>query len=93
MTVYDLEALSLNELKQLQKDVGKAICGFDGRKKAEARATLEGLAKELGYSLSRFVGSDNETKRAPAAPKYRHPENLELTWSGRGSNRYGLWRR
>jgi DNA-binding protein H-NS len=22
--------------------------------------------------------------KAPAAPKYRHPENPELTWSGRG---------
>ena len=45
---------------------------------------MEALARELGYSLAELVDSDAKPKRAPVAPKYRHPENPTLTWSGRG---------
>lgn len=89
MTDFDLEALSLKELKQLQKDVAKAISSFENRKKAEARVALEEAAREMGFSLDQLVGSEGKTKRAPAAAKYKHPENKALTWSGRG--RKPLW--
>jgi DNA-binding protein H-NS len=84
MADYDLEALSLSELKKMQKDVAKAISTFEDRQKAEARAKVEALARDLGYSLAELVGTATKTARAPAAPKYRHPENPALTWSGRG---------
>ncbi len=84
MADYDLEALSLSELKKMQKDVAKAISTFEDRQKAEARAKVEALARDLGYSLAELVGTETKTARAPAAPKYRHPENPALTWSGRG---------
>ena len=41
MADYDLEALSLSELKKMQKDVAKAISTFEDRQKAEARAKVE----------------------------------------------------
>lgn len=85
MADYDLEALSLGELKKLQKDVAKAISKFEDRQKAEARARVEALARDLGYSLAELVGPETKSSRAPAAAKYRHPENPALTWSGRGS--------
>lgn len=84
MADYDLEALSLGELKKMQKDVAKAISTFEDRQKAEARAKVEALARDLGYSLAELVGTETKTSRAPAAAKYRHPENPALTWSGRG---------
>jgi len=84
MADYDLEALSLSELKKMQKDVAKAISTFEDRQKAEARAKVEDLARELGYSLAELLGTDTKSARAPAAAKYRHPENPALTWSGRG---------
>jgi DNA-binding protein H-NS len=84
MADYDLEALSLSELKKLQKDVAKAISTYEDRQKAEARAKVEALARELGYSLAELVGTKTKSFRAPAAAKYRHPENPALTWSGRG---------
>ena len=84
MADYDLEALSLNELKKMQKDVAKAISTFKDRQKAEARAKVEALARDLGYSLTELVGTETKSTRAPAAAKYRHPENPALTWSGRG---------
>lgn len=84
MADYDLEALPLPELKKIHKDVIKAISSFEDRQKADARAKVEALARDLGYSLAELVGTDMKTARAPAAAKYRHPENPALTWSGRG---------
>jgi DNA-binding protein H-NS len=84
MADYDLEALSLTELRKMQKDVAKAISTYEDRQKAEARAKVEALARDLGYSLAELVGIETKITRAPAAAKYRHPENPALTWSGRG---------
>ena len=84
MADYDLEALSLSELKKMQKDVAKAISTYEDRQRAEARAKVEALARDLGYSLAELVGTETKLARAPAAAKYRHPEKPALTWSGRG---------
>jgi DNA-binding protein H-NS len=84
MADYNLEALSLGELKKMQKDVAKAISTFGDRQKAEARAKVEAVARDLGYSLAELVGTETKSSRAPAVAKYRHPENPALTWSGRG---------
>ena len=84
MADYDLEALSLSDLKKMQKDVAKAISTYQDRQKAEACAKVEALARDLGYSLAELVGTETKASRAPVAAKYRHPENPALTWSGRG---------
>ena len=81
---FDLEVLSLSELKKLQKDVAKAIATFEDRHKAEACAKVEALARDLGYSLAELVDPETKSSRAPAAAKYRHSDNPTLTWSGRG---------
>lgn len=83
MADYDLEALSLGELKKMQRDVARVISSYEDRQKAEARAKVEALARELSYSLAELVGTETKSSRAPAAAKYRHP-NLSLAWSSRG---------
>jgi DNA-binding protein H-NS len=84
MASIDLSSLSLSELKQFQKDVQRAIEGFADRKKQEAMSALEAKAQELGYSLSDLFGTKKTRKSSGTAPKYRHPENPDVTWSGRG---------
>jgi DNA-binding protein H-NS len=84
MADFNLEALSLKELRQLQKDLAKAISTYEDRHKAEARAKLEAIAKEMGYALSDLIGVDVKATRAPADARYCHPENAAVTWSGRG---------
>ncbi len=84
MADIDLNALSLAELKQLQRKLAKAIIGFEDRRKAEARAKVDDLARELGFSLDELAETAPSHKRPAAAPRYRHPENPEITWSGRG---------
>lgn len=84
MAEFDIETLSLKELKSLQKDLVKAITTYEDRQKSDARSELEIIAKELGFSLADLIGAEVKQTRAPAAAKYRHPENAALTWSGRG---------
>lgn len=84
MTEINLDTLSLSELKQLEKSVAKAITSFEDRRKAEARAKVDELARELGYSFEDLAEAASTRKRSPSVAKYRHPENPELTWSGRG---------
>ncbi|OZB14549.1 MAG: transcriptional regulator [Rhodobacterales bacterium 34-62-10] len=80
----DLEVLSLSDLKKLQKNVVTAISTFERRQKAEALSRVEAFARGLGYSLSELVGASIKAKRSTTAPKFRHPENPALTWSGKG---------
>jgi len=82
MSTIDLETLSLEELKQLEKDVSKAIKTFEARKRKEALAALEAMAGEYGFALGDLISE--AMVKPKAAPKFRHPENAELTWSGRG---------
>jgi DNA-binding protein H-NS len=89
MADYDFEALSLTELRKLGKDVAREISTFEDRQKANARVEVEAFSREMGYSLAELVGHDAKPKRIPAVPKYQHPENTTLTWSGRG--RRPLW--
>jgi DNA-binding protein H-NS len=84
MADFNLEALSLKELRQLQKALAQAISTYEDRHKAEARVKLEAIAKEMGYALADLIGVEVKTTRAPAVAKYRHPENTAVTWSGRG---------
>lgn len=78
-----LENMSLEELKKLKKDVDKAIETYEARQLAEARAKLEAQAKELGYSIEEILGA-SKAKNTKRLPKYRHPENPTLTWTGMG---------
>lgn len=84
MASIDLSSMSLSDLKKLQKDVQGAIEGFSDRKKQEAMSALEAKAQELGFSLSDLIRGKKTRKSSGTAPKYRHPENPEVTWSGRG---------
>lgn len=84
MADLNLEAMSLKELRQLQKDLARAISTYEDRQKAEARTKLEAIAKEMGYSLADLIGVEVKAIRAPAVAKYGHPENAGITWSGRG---------
>lgn len=84
MADFSLETLSLKELRQLQKDLAKAISTQQDRHKSEARAKLEAIAQEMGYSFADLIGVNVKTTRAPAVANYRHPESAALTWSGPG---------
>lgn len=83
MTKPNLEEMSLEELKDLQKTVSRAIRGFETRRRSQALAAAQDAAKTHGFSLAELLGQSKKP-RSKQPPKYGHPENPELTWSGMG---------
>ena len=85
MTDINLNDMSLAELKKLGKNVEKAIETHQERQRKEALAAAEAKAKEMGFTLAELVSLTGSKKsRSESPPKYRHPENPEITWTGRG---------
>ncbi|OSP53399.1 H-NS family nucleoid-associated regulatory protein [Pseudoruegeria sp. SK021] len=83
MADINLSNRSLDELKTLQKDVTEAIDSFETRRRQDALAAVEAKAKEMGFTLAELT-RQRKAPKAVIPPRYCHPENPELTWSGRG---------
>ena len=79
----ELEKLSKDDLKKLQSDVDKALKSVESRRKDEARAAIEAVAKEHGFTVEELMQSAPR-KSTKSAAKYRNPENPAQTWTGRG---------
>ncbi|MEY3974056.1 MAG: trans-acting regulatory protein [Pseudomonadota bacterium] len=80
----DLSHLSVAELNTLQNDITREIAR---RRKSEADSLVDEFRKraaELGLSMEELVSSKSTTKRGKVAIKYRHPDDANLTWTGRG---------
>ena len=82
----DLNSLSLSELKQLRSNVDKAITSYEARLKKEALSAVQATAKEHGFDLSELLKGElgKRHRTGKVEPKYAHPENPSLTWTGRG---------
>lgn len=82
MSKIDLDSLSLNELKTLQKQVARAIDNYKERQRQNALAELEAKAQEMGFTLNDLLGGKKSKKAG--IPKYRHPDDATVTWTGKG---------
>ena len=81
----NLSKMSEDELVQLRKDVDKTLADLAARNKQNALKAAQAEAKKRGFSLDELIGQRKARKpKAPSAPKYSHPENPEVTWTGRG---------
>jgi len=81
LATKDLNSLSLDELKRLQKDVNKAVEGYEVRKRQDAFDAAVAAAREMGYTLAELTGTSTKEFKAASVPMYRHPENADQTWS------------
>lgn len=80
-----------NVLIAHQRDVERAIRESETRAKADAKQKILELAQAAGFELNDLFGNAPATKvrgagrsKTDLPPKYRHPENADITWSGRG---------
>lgn len=81
----ELSKLSLAELKNLLSIIPAEIKRREKDEKAQTLKDLAALAAERGFSLEELIGTAVEKKeRSPVAVKYRHPQNADLAWTGRG---------
>lgn len=94
----NLSTYTLPQLKQFTTRIEKEIAKRQTATKADLLKKLSKLAKETGLSLDDVLGATtpapakapkaaSKTPIAPKQPlpaKYRHPNNRDLAWSGRG---------
>ena len=78
----ELDNMSLRELRDLRNKLDRAISTFEDRRKREALAAAETAAREFGFNLADLTAG--KPARAKVAPKYAHPGDSSLTWTGRG---------
>lgn len=80
----DYNSLSLAELKEINKKSAAAIASYEVRQRKDAIAKANEIAKQAGFPNLEAMLAATPAKRKSPEPKYRHPENAEMTWSGRG---------
>ena len=87
----ELSKLATEELQALLKQIPKEIDKRRQREKSKLVDEIAQMASKRGYSLKDLVGkapcsgkAKKVVRRKPAAVKFRHPEQADLTWTGRG---------
>jgi DNA-binding protein H-NS len=82
-TGIDLSKLSLEELQSLARDIETEILGRREAERERVLNQMRELAGSLGMTLEEVLRGERG-KGSPVPAKYRHPDNPDLTWSGRG---------
>lgn len=89
----DFSQLSDTQLQYLLDGARKILETRQRKKRAEVIDTIRKLAASVGLEVEIFdIGETAKKtawrrhlrKRKPARPKYGHPDNPDLVWSGRG---------
>lgn len=74
--------MTLRDLQELEARVKKAMAVAEKRAEKEALEELKVTAAKHGFSLDHFMRENLKGRKI--SPKYKHPENPSITWSGRG---------
>jgi len=87
----DISKLTTKELQALLKQIPKEINGRKQQEKSRLLSDFAKIASKHGYSLKDLIGKEAPSVkvkkagvRKSVAVKYRHPEQANLTWTGRG---------
>jgi DNA-binding protein H-NS len=83
--LMDISNLSLIELKELERAIPKEIRRREAEERVKVRRELEAFAQSRGFSLHDIVTESGvRHTRGAVGVKYRHPQQADLAWSGRG---------
>lgn len=84
----NLTDMSVEQLQQLQDQIGREIKLRRARDRKEVLSKIRAMAAAGGYTLEELVAGAGVSDVAKAVrtvpPKYRHLKNPDLTWTGRG---------
>jgi len=83
----DLSSLSVSELRDLQQQIPLELKRREAQDKVNILNEVRAFAKARGYALEDLVSKEAKVKVVTGNKvkvKYRHPENAELEWTGRG---------
>jgi len=82
MSNIDLDNLSINELDNLKNTIDSAIENKRQTELLDVRRQLDELIDASPFSLQEVL--EAKAMRKPVKPKYRHPDDANQTWTGRG---------
>jgi DNA-binding protein H-NS len=83
----DISNFSLLELKELERKIPREIRRREVDERVKVRRELEAIAQARGFSLNDIVAEARVSGRVAGravSVKYRHPQQPDLAWSGRG---------
>jgi len=85
----DLSTLSVPQLRELQQQIPAELKRREVQDKANILNEVRAFAKARGYAIEDLLGKEVKVKTVSSSGnrvkvKYRHPENPELEWTGRG---------
>jgi DNA-binding protein H-NS len=84
--MIDFQNMNEKELQAIIEKAEKALRLLQNNKRKDVMAKMRELAASINVSVE-IVESDNkltERKGSPVPVKYRHPDDAEKTWTGRG---------
>ncbi|CAA9891857.1 DNA-binding protein H-NS [Candidatus Methylobacter favarea] len=83
MTEY--QNLSENELQAVIENAEKALKNKQANKRKEVIAQIKELAASINVTVEIYETDKRSARKGVKVPvKYRHPEDPEKTWTGRG---------
>lgn len=87
----DINSLNIEALIELKKQIEIKIIEKQKQQRERLIAEFTEKAEKLGLSFEELIASNpkRKTSAKKLAAKYQHPENNQLTWTGRG--RRPLW--
>lgn len=89
----NLESLSPAELQALIKNAEAQMESARKTHVKEVRTKIDGILASAGLTIGEVYptrgGKGAKSPKAAVAPKYRNPDNVAQTWSGRGKR--PLW--
>lgn len=85
----ELSNLSVSQLRELQQQIPAELKRREAQEKTEILNEVRAFAKARGYAIEDLLGKEVKVKAAAVSGnkvkvKYRHPQNTELEWTGRG---------
>lgn len=83
----DLSKLSVAELRDLQQQIPAELKRRESQEKVAVLNEVRAFAKARGYAIEDLLGKEVKVKAVSGNKvkvKYRHPENAQLEWTGRG---------
>ena len=83
----DLSKYSIGELRDLQTQIGEQIKTREKDEIANVQKQILALAQSVGMTVEQIMnlkGSQTKKSSKPVAVRYRHPEQPEQQWTGRG---------
>lgn len=86
MTEDSIQALSTLDLDKMDEEIRKERARRYEERIANETAELKRLGEERGFLVEEIFSG----KRVSNSPKFRHPADATLTWSGRGRRPHWL---